>query len=151
MRVSSMNVPIVGSILLLFLCALPFIFANLSVGLMFSTVAQNQLQSATASSFLYAFHFAVWLYVSFRGMPDWAQMIGSILRSPFYPHLPRHSSEGTGLLSLWPELYNPPVCHHHGDNCDHPISRYAGLAVAALDIVSGLMRLQLSSAFACVS
>ncbi len=74
------NVPMQGSLPLLFLSCLPYIAANLAVGLTFSTIAKNQLQSMQMAMFymlpsllLSGFMFP------FTGMPIWAQWIGNLL------------------------------------------------------------------------
>jgi ABC-2 type transport system permease protein len=74
------KIPIVGNTLLLYSVALFFIAANLSVGLTFSTIARNQLQAVQMSIFFFlpsillsGFMFPI------RGMPEWAQYLGSIL------------------------------------------------------------------------
>src|SRR5204862_4288742 len=65
------HIPINGSVILLLFACLPFIAANLAVGLMFSTFAKNQLQAMQLSFF---FFFSSILLLGFmfpfRGMPD---------------------------------------------------------------------------------
>ncbi|MCC6353140.1 MAG: ABC transporter permease [Verrucomicrobiae bacterium] len=74
------RVPVRGSIPLLLACALLFIVANLSVGLTFSTVAKNQLQAVQMSFFFFLPSILLSGFMfPFRGMPGWAQMIGSAL------------------------------------------------------------------------
>jgi ABC-2 type transport system permease protein len=74
------GVPFEGSFLLFAIATLLFITVNLAVGFTFSTIAQNQLQAMQMSFFfllpsilLSGFAFP------FRGMPDWAQVIGEAL------------------------------------------------------------------------
>lgn len=74
------KIPIVGNTALLYCVALFFIAANLAVGLTFSTIARNQLQAVQMSIFFFlpsillsGFMFPI------RGMPEWAQHLGSIL------------------------------------------------------------------------
>ena len=54
------NIKIVGSVILLLMC-LPFIAANLAMGLTFSTLAKNQLQAMQGTMF---FLLPSWVYVS---------------------------------------------------------------------------------------
>ncbi|MEW5912056.1 MAG: ABC transporter permease [Thermodesulfobacteriota bacterium] len=101
------QVPMAGSLVLLFMVSLLFIAANLMVGITFSTVAQNQLQ-AVQMSFLF---FLPSILLSgfmfpFRGMPDWAQVIGSVLPLTHYLRLVRGILlKGNGLAQCWPELW----------------------------------------------
>lgn len=74
------NIKIVGSVILLLLMCLPFIAANLAMGLTFSTLAKNQLQAMQGTMFfllpsilLSGFMFP------FQGMPMWAQYLGNCL------------------------------------------------------------------------
>ncbi len=72
------DVPIVGNIGLLLACTLLFIVANLAVGLTFSTVAKNQLQAMQMSFFFFLPSILLSGFMfPFRGMPEWAQALGS--------------------------------------------------------------------------
>lgn len=74
------HIPIVGSIPLLLAIALIFIAANLSVGITFSTIAQNQRQAMQMSFFFFLPSILLSGFMfPFRGMPGWAQGLGSIL------------------------------------------------------------------------
>ncbi len=74
------SIPINGSVMLLLFAALPFIAANLAVGLMFSTFAKNQLQAVQLSFFFFLPSILLSGFMfPFRGMPDWAQYIGNVL------------------------------------------------------------------------
>ncbi|MDE2364713.1 MAG: ABC transporter permease [Hyphomicrobiales bacterium] len=74
------HVPIAGSLALFFALTMLFIVANLSVGYTFSTVASNQLQAMQMSFFFFlpSMLLSGFLF-PFRGMPDWAQIVGEIL------------------------------------------------------------------------
>jgi ABC-2 type transport system permease protein len=74
------KVPMAGSWLLVVVANLLFIIVSLSLGFLFSTVAQTQLQAMQMSFFyilpsllLSGFMFP------FRGMPDWAQAVGEAI------------------------------------------------------------------------
>lgn len=72
------HIPINGSVVLLLFACLPFIAANLAVGLMFSTFAENQLQAMQLSFFFFLPSILLSGFMfPFRGMPDWAQYIGN--------------------------------------------------------------------------
>lgn len=74
------NVPMFGSIWLLLLAALPFIAANLIVGIAFSSIAKNQLQTVQMTMFFFLPSLLLSGFMfPFRGMPQWAQFIGSLL------------------------------------------------------------------------
>ncbi|MDD2816182.1 MAG: ABC transporter permease [Thiotrichaceae bacterium] len=74
------HVPILGSIPLLLAVSFVFIAANLSVGIMFSTVAKNQLQAMQMAFFFFLPSILLSGFMfPFRGMPTWAQHIGNVL------------------------------------------------------------------------
>ncbi|MGQ0741821.1 MAG: ABC transporter permease [Alphaproteobacteria bacterium] len=101
------DVPMLGSLLLLFGTVGVFIAANLAVGFTFSTFAQSQLQAVQMSIFfllpsilLSGFAFP------FRGMPDWAQAIGEILPATHFLRVVRGILlKGNGLAEIWPNLW----------------------------------------------
>ncbi|OGT22912.1 MAG: mannose-1-phosphate guanyltransferase [Gammaproteobacteria bacterium RIFCSPHIGHO2_02_FULL_42_13] len=101
------GVPIAGSLLLLAVVLLPFIIANLSIGVTFSTFATNQLQ-ATQMSF---FFFLPSLLLSgfmfpFYGMPGWAQDIGSLLPLTYCLRITRGILlKGINFTDVWPNLW----------------------------------------------
>jgi ABC-2 type transport system permease protein len=79
------SVPTEGSILLLLLLTLPFIAANLSMGLTFSTLSNNQLQAVQGAMFFFLPSILLSGFMfPFRGMPEWAQWIGNILPLSHY-------------------------------------------------------------------
>lgn len=73
------HVPVEGSIVLLYAVMFLFIAANLAVGITFSTVSTNQLQAMQMSFFFFLPSLLLSGFMfPFRGMPVWAQNIGSI-------------------------------------------------------------------------
>ena len=79
------SVPMEGSILVLLLFTMPFIAANLAVGLTFSTLASNQLQAVQSAMFFFLPSILLSGFMfPFRGMPEWAQWMGSILPLSHY-------------------------------------------------------------------
>jgi ABC-2 type transport system permease protein len=100
------QVPILGSIILLFFSALPFIAANLAVGLTFSSIAKNQLQAMQMSFFYFlpSILLSGFLF-PFSGMPVWAQYLGQILPLTHFLRVVRGIMlKGNGFIDVWPEL-----------------------------------------------
>jgi ABC-2 type transport system permease protein len=74
------GVPMVGSLPLLLAVTFLFIIANLAMGVTFSTIAENQRQAIQMAFFFFLPNILLSGFAfSFRGMPDWAQMIGEVL------------------------------------------------------------------------
>jgi ABC-2 type transport system permease protein len=102
------HVPIVGSLMTLIPLTLLFITANLSIGYTFSTIASNQVQAFQMSFmfFLPSMLLSGFLF-PFRGMPNWAQDIGSILPLTHFLRIVRSVMlKGSGFSELtadsWP-------------------------------------------------
>ena len=101
------DVPVIGSLPLLFGSAVFFIAANLSVGFTFSTLAKSQMQAMQLSFF----YFLPSLLLSgfmfpFRGMPDWAQWIGEVLPLTHFLRIIRGVMlKGNGATEIAPELW----------------------------------------------
>lgn len=100
------SLPIEGSILLLLIACLPFIAANLGVGLMFSTLSRNQLQAMQLSFFFFLPSILLSGFMfPFRGMPEWAQFIGNILPLTHFLVIVRGILlKGNGLLAILPAI-----------------------------------------------
>ena len=74
------DVPIMGSVWLLVVLATLFAAANLAVGYTFSTLAENQLQAVQMTFFFFLPNILLSGFMfPFRGMPEWAQVIGELL------------------------------------------------------------------------
>src|SRR5687768_10225131 len=73
------GVPMMGNPGVLAVGLLVFIVANLSIGFLFSTIARNQLQAMQMSFFFLPSILMSGFMFPFKGMPQWAQMIGEIL------------------------------------------------------------------------
>jgi len=101
------GVPFFGSIVVLYAVALLFIAANLTVGITVSSLAQNQLQAMQ----LTFFYFMPSILLSgfmfpFRGMPQWAQAIGSAVPATYFMRLVRGILlKGNGWADLWPDVW----------------------------------------------
>jgi ABC-2 type transport system permease protein len=101
------DVPMVGSVLLLYVLVLVFIVANLAVGITFSTVAKNQLQAMQMTFFYFLPSLLLSGYMfPFRGMPGWAQDIGEVLPLTHFLRVVRGILlKGNGLPELMPDLW----------------------------------------------
>jgi ABC-2 type transport system permease protein len=101
------NIPVVGSVPLLLFASLPFIAANLGVGLTFSTLARNQLQAAQMSFFFFLPSILLSGFMfPFRGMPVWAQTIGEVLPLTHYLRIVRGIVlKGNGLAEIAPQIW----------------------------------------------
>jgi ABC-2 type transport system permease protein len=101
------KVPMLGSVLLLYTVVLLFIAANLAVGLMFSTVAKNQMQAMQMTFFFFLPSMLLSGFMfPFRGMPEWAQNIGSVLPLTHFLRMVRGILlKGNGLMETLPHLW----------------------------------------------
>lgn len=101
------RVPLMGSLPLLYLVALVFIAANLAVGITFSTLAQNQLQAVQMAFFFFLPSILLSGFMfPFRGMPEWAQAIGSCLPLTHFLRIVRGILlKGNGVAEILPELW----------------------------------------------
>lgn len=99
-------VPMEGSILLLLILCLPFIAANLAVGLTFSTLASNQLQAIQSATFFFLPSILLSGFMfPFRGMPEWAQWVGSCLPLTHFLMIVRGILlKGNGFMDVWREM-----------------------------------------------
>jgi len=101
------GVPMLGSVLLLYAAAFVFILANLALGIMFSTIAQNQLQAVQMAFFVFLPSILLSGYLfPFRGMPAWAQAIGDVLPLTHFLRIARGILlKGNGLGDIAPEIW----------------------------------------------
>jgi ABC-2 type transport system permease protein len=101
------HVPMIGSLALLLATAGLFIAANLALGFTLSTFATNQLQAMQGTVFfllpsilLSGFMFP------FRGMPNWAQWLGSALPNTHFLRIVRGILlKGNGPAEIWPSVW----------------------------------------------
>ena len=102
------DVPMLGSIPLLYACALLFIAANLMMGVTFSSIAKNQLQAVQMAFFFFLPSILLSGFMfPFRGMPEWAQWVGTCLPLTHFLRVVREILlKGNGLAEvaqhLWP-------------------------------------------------
>jgi ABC-2 type transport system permease protein len=101
------EVPMQGSPLLLYLVVLLFIAANLTLGITFSSIARNQLQAMQMTFFFFLPSILLSGFMfPFRGMPEWAQWLGSALPLTHFLVLVRGIMlKGNGLAELWPQMW----------------------------------------------
>jgi len=101
------QVPFEGSLLTLSIAAILFIAANLAVGFTFSTFAENQLQAMQLSIFFFLPSLLLSGFMfPFRGMPDWAQVVGQALPLTHFLRIIRGVLlKGNGWFEIWPELW----------------------------------------------
>ncbi len=101
------TVPMEGSLLLLFMVVFLFIAANLTLGITFSALARNQLQAMQMTFFFFLPSILLSGFMfPFRGMPDWAQVIGNLLPLTHFLHLARGILlKGNNIHELWPQIW----------------------------------------------
>ena len=101
------RVPVLGSLTALYLVALLFIAASLSVGIMLSSLARSQLQGMQLAFFYFLPNILLsGFIVPFAGMPLWAQWIGNLLPLTHFNRLVRGLLlKGAGWSDLWPQVW----------------------------------------------
>ncbi|HUG76374.1 MAG TPA: ABC transporter permease [Burkholderiales bacterium] len=101
------EVPMQGNPLLLFGVVALFIAANLTLGITFSSIARNQLQAMQMTFFFFLPSILLSGFMfPFRGMPEWAQWIGSLLPLTHFLVLVRGIMlKGNQLGDLWPQIW----------------------------------------------
>jgi ABC-2 type transport system permease protein len=101
------DVPMQGNLLLLYACVLLFIAANLTLGITFSSIARNQLQAMQTTFFFFLPSILLSGFMfPFRGMPQWAQAIGSVLPLTHFLVLVRGILlKGSEAHELWPAVW----------------------------------------------
>lgn len=101
------HVPILGNLAVLFVATLPFICANLAMGLTFSTLAKTQIQAVQMTFFFFlpsillsGFMFPFW------GMPVWATWLGQVLPLTHFLRITRGVMlKGSGYSQIWTDLW----------------------------------------------
>jgi ABC-2 type transport system permease protein len=101
------HIPLEGNVVLLLIAALPFIAANLSMGLTFSSLAKTQLQASQMSVFFFLPSLLLSGFMfPFRGMPIWAQDVGSLLPLTYFLRIVRGIVlKGNDFSLIWPDLW----------------------------------------------
>ena len=100
-------VPFIGSLPAIYLAALLFIAANLTVGITLSSLAQNQLQAMQLAVFYFLPNILLSGFMfPFAGMPAWARAIGNLLPLTYFNRLVRGILlKGDGWADLWPSVW----------------------------------------------
>jgi ABC-2 type transport system permease protein len=100
------NVPMVGSLLLVYAVSLLFIAANLAMGITFSTLARNQLQAVQMAFFFFLPSILLSGFMfPFRGMPEWAQWLGTCLPLTHFLRIVRGILlKGNGPIEIAPDI-----------------------------------------------
>ena len=101
------HVPLVGSLLDLYLAALLFIAASLGLGLLISTFAKTQFQAMqlTVFTFLPSILLSGFMF-PFEGMPRFAQWLGQLLPLTYFVRLMRGILlRGAALGGLWTDVW----------------------------------------------
>lgn len=101
------RVPFVGSVVVLYVVALLFVAANLTVGITLSSLAKNQLQAVQLTFFYFMPNLLLSGFMfPFQGMPKWAQVIGNLLPLTYFNRLVRGIMlKGNGLSISWPSIW----------------------------------------------
>ena len=101
------HVPFQGSLLSVYLAALLFIAANLTVGITLSSLARNQLQAMQLTMFYFLPNILLSGFMfPFLGMPVWAQYLGNLLPLTHVNRLIRGILlKGNGWWDLWPSIW----------------------------------------------
>lgn len=104
------DVPILGNLWLLAFGLLIFIICNLSLGFSLSTASENQMQAMQSSVFVLLPSILLSGFMfPFKGLPIWAQYLGSILPSTYFIRIVRGVMlKGSNFLEIWPNIW--PLC-----------------------------------------
>jgi ABC-2 type transport system permease protein len=100
-------VPMEGSILLLSAVAILFIACNLAMGFTFSTLAETQMQAMQMSMFFFLPSLLLSGFMfPFRGMREWAQVIGEVLPLTHFLRIVRGILlKGNDWAEIWPNVW----------------------------------------------
>jgi len=101
------NVPFFGNLGAIYLVALVFVAANLTVGITLSSLAQNQLQAVQLTVFYFLPNILLSGFIfPFQGMPQWAQLLGNLLPLTYFNRLIRGIMlKGNGWANSWPSVW----------------------------------------------
>jgi ABC-2 type transport system permease protein len=101
------GVPFFGNVVAIYLAALLFVAANLTVGITLSSLAQNQLQAMQLTFFYFLPNILLSGFMfPFQGMPRWAQWIGNVLPLTYFNRLVRGIMlKGNGWSDCWPSVW----------------------------------------------
>lgn len=101
------DVPIIGSLPLLFGTLTIFIICNMALGFTLSASAENQTQALQMSMFvtLPSIMLSGFLF-PFLGMPEWAQVIGNTIPATHFMAISRGILlKGSNFIEIWPHVW----------------------------------------------
>jgi len=100
-------VPMVGSLVLLSTVLVLFIAANLAIGFTFSTLAKSQMQAMQMTFFFFLPSLLLSGFMfPFRGMPQWAQVLGEIFPLTHFLRIVRGILlKGNGWTEIVPNVW----------------------------------------------
>lgn len=104
------DIPILGSMVLFSFALFIFITCNMAMGFILSSSSENSAQSLQMSMIvtLPSIMLSGFLF-PFRGMPIWAQVIGSAMPATYFIQISRGILlKGNNFLEIWPHLW--PMC-----------------------------------------
>ena len=101
------HVPNAGHLGLVYLAALLFVIANLTVGIALSSFAANQMQAMQLTLFYFLPNIILSGFMfPFQGMPKWAQVVGNGLPLTYFMRLIRGIFlKGNPFWDLWPNIW----------------------------------------------
>lgn len=101
------KIPLLGNPILLLATVLPFVLANLAVGITISTFAKTQLEaSQTSLVFFLPSMLLSGFAFPFKGLPMWAQAIGNVLPMTHFINIVRGIMlKGVGIVDIWIDLW----------------------------------------------
>jgi ABC-2 type transport system permease protein len=101
------DVPMIGSLHLLFWAMMLYIAALLALGFTISTLARNQLQAMQMTFFFFLPSMLLSGFMfPFRGMPVWAQWLGELFPLTHFLRIVRGILlKGSGFADVWPRLW----------------------------------------------
>jgi len=100
------HIPFTGSLAAFLAAVTLFIFANLMLGYLISTVARTQMQAMQMTFFVFLPSILLSGFMfPFRAMPDWAQAIGEALPITHFLRMVREIVlKGAGFGDIWADL-----------------------------------------------
>jgi ABC-2 type transport system permease protein len=100
-------VPMVGSLALLSAILVIFIAVNLAIGFTFSTFARSQMQAMQMSMFFFLPSMLLSGFMfPYRGMPEWAQVVGEALPLTHFLRIVRGIMlKGSGAAEVMPSVW----------------------------------------------
>ena len=105
------DIPLRGSLLVLFACAVLFLMTSLGVGLFISTVSQTQQQAMMGSFFFFMPAFVLSGFAfPIRNMPQAVQYLSYLDPVRYFMEIVRGLFlKGTGVAVLWPQMLSMAV------------------------------------------